>query len=244
MRIVHYNILEGCRGEPERLAGVLSWIAAQHADVAGLAELNGWHNPPVMQVHAAACGFPHSHLFVGRSQYLIGLMAKQPIEILQEIVDGVHHGIIHARIAGTHYLYSHFSPHERSMRIHEASLCAKLAQGVAEPLVMMGDLNSHSPLDRTLCEALATPENSAQAMDFEPQQILLDAGLIDVSTRNPPLWTINEVYHPKGFKRRVDHIYVNAEFKARHPRTHATVIHGPEVAHLSDHFPLICDTDD
>ena len=243
MRILHYNILEGCREDPERLHRLLGWIGGQGADVVGLAELNGWDKPPTMAARAAACGFAHSHLFVRRSEYLIGLMARQPIEVIEELSEGLHHGILHATIGDVHYLYTHFSPHQRVMRIHEARTCAGIAGGISGPLVLMGDLNSHSPRDRVTCEALCTAENREWAMDFEPQQILLDAGLTDIIPGNDPLGSLSMAFHPNGHKRRLDFIYVNAAFKARHPGVGARVLHATELATLSDHYPVICDTD-
>ena len=217
--------------------------SAQRADVAGLAELNGWDNPPSMATRAAACGFSCSHLFLAHSPYLIGLMAREPIEVIQEISAGVHHGILHARIGGVQYLYTHFSPHERLMRIHEARTCAQIAGRIAEPLVLMGDLNSHSPRDRVVCESFATPENRAWAMDFEPQQILLDAGLIDTVPANDPEGSLSLAFHPNGAKRRLDYIYVNEAFKARHPGARSVVLHAPNLATLSDHFPVVCESE-
>lgn len=241
MRILHYNILEGCRGDEARLSGVLAWVAAQNADVAGLSELNGWDDPPRMPAHAATCGFAHSHLLVGTSRYRIGLMARQPIVVLREIVAGVHHGILHLRVGDVHYLYTHFSPHDRLMRVHEAQLCAQIAASVSEPLVLMGDLNSHSALDEAMCRAFLAPENAAWAVDFAPQQILLDAGLRDTAATAPDRWTLPTAMHPNGLRRRVDYIYVNADFDERYPGGQARIIHGPEVDNLSDHYPVICD---
>jgi endonuclease/exonuclease/phosphatase (EEP) superfamily protein YafD len=241
MRILHYNILDGCAGQEARLAGVHAWVKAQRADIVGLAECNGWNLGGGMKAHAAACGFEHSHLLEGDSQYLMALMAHENIELIEQIIAGVHHGILHALIAGIHYVYSHFSPHERLMRIHEAKTVAAIVLNVNAPLVMMGDLNSHSPLDRSLCENFATPENRAWATDFEAQQILLAAGLNDIVQRDS-LGTLNTAYHKTAATRRVDYIYVNDAFLARFPNTKGTTIRGPEVAALSDHFPLICDT--
>src|SRR4051812_8679190 len=106
MRILHYNILDGCGGQPERLERVCAWVSRQNADVAGLAELNEWELPPGMAERARACGFEYSHLLVGPSAYRIGLMAHEPIEVIAERTAGLHHGILHARIAGVEYVYS------------------------------------------------------------------------------------------------------------------------------------------
>ena len=45
MRILQYNILNGCRKDPDRLARLRSWLKAQAYHVAGFNELNGWHKP-------------------------------------------------------------------------------------------------------------------------------------------------------------------------------------------------------
>jgi exodeoxyribonuclease-3 len=242
MRIVHFNIYEGCRDDVTRLEGVLAWVAGQQADVVGLAELNGWAQSPGLAARAAACGFPYSHLLVGKSPYHIGLLARAPIVVLQEIIDGVHHGILHLRVGDVEYVYTHFSPHERLMRLHEAQLCAQIVQRSTGPLVLMGDLNSHSPLDQPLYEACLTPENSAWALDFEAQQILLNAGLMDAAATADARWTVPTALYPDSPKRRLDYLYVNPVSKQRHPAVQCRIVHGPEVANLSDHYPIICDT--
>jgi endonuclease/exonuclease/phosphatase family metal-dependent hydrolase len=241
MKILHYNILDGCMNDPPRLAAVQQWIADQNADLACLSECNNWNNPPGIAAHAQACGFPHAHLLVGHSPYLIALLSKSPIELIDQLTTGLHHGILHAKTSGIHVICSHFSPHERLMRIHEAKTVAAIVTKTTEPLVVMGDFNSASPADIKAAN-LTPPDRREWATDFEPQQILRAAGLLDLAQRHPDhLGTLNPKWRPAGTYRWMDYIYVNQPFHTLHPHTQITCIRDT-TQNLSDHFPLILET--
>jgi endonuclease/exonuclease/phosphatase family metal-dependent hydrolase len=239
MKILHYNILDGCENDPPRLAAVQQWIADQNADIACLCECNRWNNPPGIAAHAKACGFPHAHLLVGHSPYSIALLSKSPIELVDQVTTGVHHGILHARTAGQHVICSHFSPHERLMRVHEAKTVAAIVASITEPLVVMGDFNSASPAD-VAATNLIPPDRREWATDFEPQQILRATGLLDLAARHPEhLGTLNPRWHPAGAHRWMDYIYINEAFRTLHPNTRIACIRDDRTTQLSDHFPLV-----
>jgi endonuclease/exonuclease/phosphatase family metal-dependent hydrolase len=242
MKILHYNILDGCENQPERLRAVQDWIAGQNADIACLCECNTWNNPPGMAAHANACGFPHAHLLVGRSRYLIALLSKSPIELLDQITTGVHHGILHGRTNGIHVICSHFSPHERLMRIHEAKTVAALVTKIGEPLVVMGDFNSASPADAGAID-LIPADRPEWASDFEPQKILLATGLLDLAARDPDhRGTLSPKWHPAAAHRWMDYIYVNDAFRKLHPALKITPVRDEQTGILSDHYPLVLTT--
>jgi endonuclease/exonuclease/phosphatase family metal-dependent hydrolase len=241
MKILHYNILDGCMESPDRLRAVHQWIADQNPDIACLCECNSWNTPPGIAAHAQACGFPHAHLLVGHSPYLIALLSKSPIELVDQLTTGLHHGILHAKTAGLHVICSHFSPHHRLMRVHEATTVAALVTKISDPLVVMGDFNSASPADARAAEMLP-PDKREWATDFEPQQILRAAGLLDLATRHPEhLGTLNPKWHPAGTYRWMDYIYINNAFQTLHPKTKITCPRDTTQT-LSDHFPLILET--
>lgn len=256
MRLLQFNILYGCRTD-ERLERFKRWMKQHHDyDVVGFNEMNDWTNE-ALRHEALDWGYPYSFLFETKtSPFYIGVISKSPIDIIECDETSFHHGLVHAKIKGIHFFLTHLTPFDSVFREKEAEKIASLVTPIKEKVVVMGDLNTLSPLDDTYYQAIhaeryfaSTDTSSLQLRDgkinYRPMQILLDAGLFDSGYQKSfdfSLPTAIKSSSKATIKRRLDYILVNDAMRPFNPITR--IIHDPEVDHLSDHYPVECLFDD
>ena len=255
MRILQYNVLDGCENDPERLGRLGAWLRAQAADVVGLNELNGWDAPPCIAARAAEWGYTAAELNVtGRSDYFVGVLARHPVTPVGKREVGFAHGLLHVRICGVHFLITHLTPGRAADRENEAAIVAEIVGPITEPLVLMGDLNTLSPLDRDLHERGNLREllqsdaglrskflNAAGDINYTPMQRLLDAGLTDLGADVPVRHTVPTAVNTDKMHAapmRLDYMLANAAFaESAGP---ARPLHSADTDRLSDHYPVGC----
>lgn len=218
----------------------MGWLAGESPDIVGLCELNGWTGKRLGDT-GAAIGLPYAAVLEGASAYRVGLMSRQPVEVLGEHVAGLHHGALHVRTFEIEVVVTHFSPSDAVRRVAEAERVASLVSEARGPGLLLGDLNCHSRADRELCEAFATAENQTWMFDFTAHDVLAAAGLVDLAAMDVPRHTTATALNPDEPRRRLDFIYANDAFRQRYPHLSASVCYNPAVARLSDHWPVIAD---
>jgi len=153
LRIISYNIWNGFDWgkDLDRLADFQHWMAAQDCDVAALQELCGY-TPERLEEEATE--WRHSNtLLLKESGYSVGLSSKQPIELVERIRKGLHHGALHCRTMGLDFLVVHLHPGSIERRREEAKILEekiRAIQSEGRSLVVLGDFNAHSPIDSTL----------------------------------------------------------------------------------------------
>ena len=193
-KIISYNVLYGFNHHQSQELGA-GWLAGQDPDVVALQELNGWTQETLGQL-ARAWGHPHVAL-LKEDGFPVGLTSREPIEVLGRHLEEMHHGWLHCRTSGSHFLVVHLSPFKYQHRqLEAAAITAKVAELRADgaSVVVLGDFNAHSPLDRKqldrstgLLEKRRTGDaehahvqnlNDGQ-FDFSVMQAFLDVGLED-----------------------------------------------------------------
>lgn len=161
-----------------RLGSVLSFIRGREADVVAVVEANGWERrrrrassssnrrflqvaePDGLRQRAKAAGFPFGERLSTPSKYNVALLSRTPIRVLgtEGGADATHfeRGILAADVGQAVVVVAHLHAHESSKRREEAALLAKLVRRLEtdhrKPVVVAGDMNSLSPLDRS-CHA-------------------------------------------------------------------------------------------
>lgn len=238
MKILQYNVLEGCLDE-ERLRRFSDWMKRQDYDIVGLNEMNKWTNDE-LRAQAMEWGYDYSFLYeMKTSPYFVGVLAKTPIEVLEVAEeDPFHHGMLHVKILGIHFLISHFSPHSSDNRLQEAQAIVKRVEKFAhEPLVVMGDLNMVSAAD----DGFYADHAPKQESDYEAMNVLLDGGLHDVSQTEDFQYTFPTSILSRNIEKRrhrIDYILVNTVLNRKNPTGQA--IHDQAVEKISDHYPIMC----
>lgn len=251
MKIVQYNILDGCRTE-ERYAMPFDWLKQQDYDIAGFNEMNDWTEAE-FQREMEKLGMSYTFLYqMKTSPYFIGIASKFPIEKIHKTDEApFHHGLLHVKIQQIHFLVTHLSPFESTVREKETAEIADYIQAIHEPLMLMGDLNTLSPLDQDYYVNNRSKEKMIQRkfsnrqhilngeINYQPMQTLLDAGLHDIGVGESldyslPTKIKGELNDPVYV--RIDYMLVNQAMLQLNPKS--TIIHGEKVDVISDHYPV------
>lgn len=275
LRVISYNVLEGFEDAEPRREAVARWLADQKSDVVALEELNGYTKDRLRE-EARAWGHDHAVL-LKETGYPTGLTSRTPIRDAVRVLDGFHHGLVRARTAGVTFYVVHLSPSDVEVRIREAEQIleglpatddhaavagVRATMAMGEPVVVLGDSNSVSPLDRDFYSARFVRETRARgdadsgevSPDADPLryrtiETFLASGLVDVVRRRhddvgrimscpTPLWkpelSRDEL---RRDQRRIDYVLVSPDLAARCVR--ADVINDTSMDWMSDHYPVV-----
>lgn len=218
VRALHYNILDGAvswvQAAPHggggaatrrrRLDEIEMLIRDGAYDLVSLNELNGI-DAAALRALGARVNMPHA-LLLAKSRYHLGLLSREPLEaVAQERAAPFAHGLLCARhlSTGLEVCVTHLDPHSTAQRAREAERIAERASAAAargRPFVLLGDLNTLSPLDerehvasgllgrigsgprraQLLKKFTASPRGGAARIDYAPMRTLLASGLRDL----------------------------------------------------------------
>ncbi len=254
-RVITFNVLVGFNdyrvGDPylpgaERKQAAYEWLEEQQPDLVGLQEMNGY-TLEELQTDAKAWGHDHAVL-LKENGYDIALTAKRPIEVVERVTDGFHHGLLHCRVDGIDVFVTHFYPgKENQRRMQEMAAVLERMQQVMDderPCLVMGDLNALSPQDDSLFGETARHWHvdlwQWPLTDGKPYynvlQQALDAGLVDAWVKHRP-----EDQPQFPGRPRIDYVLASPEFAARSRA--AEWVESEEMHKLSDHPPVVADFD-
>lgn len=155
VKVISYNIWNGFDwgNDETRRAELVNWMSEQKPDVVGLQELCKYSDKKLTE---DAGGWGHNYsVLLKKSGYSVGLTSKYPIEVVEKIFDGMHHGALHCKTAGMDVFVVHFSPSSYKKRREEATIILQKLEKVAETnsnYLVMGDFNALSPFDADLYE--------------------------------------------------------------------------------------------
>jgi endonuclease/exonuclease/phosphatase family metal-dependent hydrolase len=195
LKVLVFNLFEG--GSDLKQLG--RFFQDEAADVVGLNEMNGWE-ADTFAVQARAWGYNHSTFLLAPTGYHLGMMSKQPMELLHKKTGApLHHGLLVARVGAIVYCVTHLSPRSSDARKIEVDAAVKVFGKYlkSEPFVIMGDLNTLAPsdsqfyMDPTVLQQLKSSKSLVRkfihdgAIDYRPMITLLDAGLFDLATLRP-----------------------------------------------------------
>ncbi len=152
-KVITYNIWNGFDwgNDENRRAKLSEWMNEQNPTIVGLQELCKY-SPEKLKEDAKNWGHNYSVL-LKESGYSVGLTSKFPIEIKENILEGMHHGALHCKTGGIDVFVIHFSPGSYKKRREEAKIILQKLEKVSESnqrYLVMGDFNAHSPFDADL----------------------------------------------------------------------------------------------
>jgi tetratricopeptide (TPR) repeat protein len=261
LHVVSYNLWDGFGPKPEpRRTRWQEWMADLRPDVASLQELNGY-SPERLAAEAQGWGHPYSVL-LKEDGHSTGLTSRTPITEIARIREGMHHGLLRGKTRGIYFYVIHFHPSNLERRIEEAE---HLLRDVAQlpdrdaRIVLIGDFNGFSPVDRKFYELEPTIEPffamldeqhpgaknlNAGRLDYGGIERILEAGYVDVIARlRPPAGPFVGTFPTElrgdedlGPDRRIDYIFVSPNL-VESVRT-ARIIRDETTTLLSDHYPL------
>lgn len=253
LRIITYNILVAYGsykvGDPyypgaERKERITAWLAAQQPDVVAFQEMNGY---TAERLAEEAAGWGHTHaVMLKEGGYPTALTSRWPIEVLDRVVDGMHHGVMRCRTGGVDYVVVHLWPYkDKQRRMHEvgaALALAALSREAGRPVVILGDFNALSPHDVPMHSETAERELARWGWDLTDPEVsytdmfeaVADAGYTDsMADHWPDGMAIDEP--------RVDFVFLGPELAGA--VTDARWVYSLEMVKRTDHLPVITDLD-
>lgn len=259
-RVLSYNVYYGFTKIPERKPGTVAWIREQKPDLAVFQELNSYTHGR-LQEDALQWGHEHSVL-LKEDGFPVGITSRHPLEDVQKVREGFHHGLIRAKVQGITLYAVHLHPSNWETRHREIDWILKDIQSLPTDarILIIGDFNSLSRLDATHYASsnlvpffherdLKYREKNLREgdLDFLALDRLYEAGLVDLEHRfRPPAAPFYGSFPtdilkpgPDGEARRLDYALASATLAKT--CTGARIIRDARTLTQSDHLPLVID---
>ena len=258
LRIFSYNILEGFshQTDQDRMNRVAEWVKSKSPDIIALQELNSFSSANLSSL-AKQWGHPYSAIVKERRGCPVGITSKYPIEVKNKIVRGFWHGVLHVRIKDFDILVTHLNPCTCMGRLVEADKIVNYAKGIKnDKILLMGDLNSHSPFDADYMEEHATEFREkyyganlvGNEIDYSAIARLLSFPFYDLCYRFVPperratFPALIQRHIPKSdiARRRVGERldFLFGTLAVRKITVEGFIMNGEDTGYLSDHYPI------
>ncbi|WP_186755224.1 endonuclease/exonuclease/phosphatase family protein [Echinicola salinicaeni] len=268
LKIISYNIWNGFDWgkDLERKGEMVQWVRSQNPDILALQELCGYTHEQLLS-DAKKWGHNYAEI-LKTSGYPVGITSKYPIEVKERILENMHHGALHCKVADIDFMVIHFSPSDYKRRQVESKIIREKLSDLDEnqkKYIVLGDFNALSPFDgdtyKTKASLLdarrksdAANENNSNLIDgeFEYGVIgsLLGYPLIDISQRFTSEWDDRISFPTQVFEKqkgegrseksvRIDYILVSPYLATKCEK--AKVLNGEATYYLSDHYPVMAE---
>jgi hexosaminidase len=212
IKLSQLNVADGRFGD-----SITDWFlhkANQGTVLIGLCELNGWDkykssvdiqdNRALGEFYASKGGFSHSFVMVNSQPYNLGVISALPFQVIGQFgPPSFQRGVLHVYLPklSLHVLVAHLHAHSSADRLVECKQIADILQPLIannSKVVLMGDMNTLSPLDSKHHDSISLLEVLQQkahpvwarlakkfltldqlAIDYEPMATLLGIGMLD-----------------------------------------------------------------
>lgn len=275
LKLISYNVYWGMRQDStENKSKFAEWIRTQDPDILALQEMNGFtaQNPDFapkganpLNLQKLAASYGHPHVFIvrepapdGSISFPVAITSKYPIVNVTRVIENASHGFITAEIEGHHFVVTHFHPFSSEKRGHEIDqiLATVKSKPAANKWLLMGDLNSVSPLDKSEYDnnllrnfiredRKKRPHNQNlgkdDELDYSVQQKVLGAGFVDALKMFHPQFIPTAptklFYDQSSHPLRYDYVYVSENMKSDVVK--CEVIKDEFTDVYSDHYPVL-----
>lgn len=261
LKLISYNVYWGMRQDSTELKQKFAaWFKSQNPDIVALQEVNGF-TQKMLEEFAASYGHPYAVIVKqpepdGSISFPVALTSKYPIVNVNRVVDNMIHGLLVAEIQGFHFAVTHFHPFSSEKRGNEIDLV--LATINSKPKdwkwLLMGDLNSVSPLDKEEYnnglllnhireDMKKKPHNQNllnNELDYTIQEKVLANDFVDAFKKFHPSFEASAptqlFYDQSKFPLRYDYVYVSDNMSA--DMVSCTLIKDSFTNIYSDHYPV------
>jgi endonuclease/exonuclease/phosphatase family metal-dependent hydrolase len=260
LRVLSHNVWYGFTKVPERKESWIAWMKEQDPDIVSLQELNEYTHEKLAE-DAQRYGHKYSVL-LKEEGFPTGITSRYPIEDIQRIREGFHHGLLRVRIEQIYFYVIHLHPSNWETRKSEIKLILQDIETLPSDskVILAGDFNTFSSLDSTYYshgrlepffnerDLLYGEKNLNKGkLDYTVIQEVLDFGFIDLeaSLRNPSFKfpgsfpTLVEKEGEHGDQRRLDYIFASKNLAGKVNK--AEIIASDTALILSDHLPVLVD---
>jgi gluconolactonase len=260
LKIISHNVWYGFTKKPNpRHANWRVWMKEQAPDVVSLQELNGYTREK-LATDANSWDHPYSAL-LKEDGFPTGITSRFPITDVSRIREGMHHGLLRCRIRGAWFYVIHFHPSDFSRRIAEAEILKRDIASLRDTdprIVLAGDFNGFSPVDRDVYERDPKLTSFFQMLDRRDQaknlnkgridyggiEAILAQGFVDVIAESResdtpflgtfPSQLVSDEDH--GTDRRLDYIFVTPNLVDK--VTTSSILRNQTTEAFSDHIPV------
>jgi endonuclease/exonuclease/phosphatase family metal-dependent hydrolase len=260
LRIITYNVWYGFTMIPERKEAWIAWMNSHQPDIVSLQELNEYTEHKLAE-DARSYGHEYSAL-LKEEGFPTGITSRYPMEDIQRITNGFHHGLMRVRIKEIYFYVIHLHPSNWEFRKAEI---AKILQNIAtlppdSKVILAGDFNTFSPLDSVYYmhsrlepffnerDLMYNEKNlNNGSLDYSVIQDVMDFGLVDLEagTRDSsyifpgsfPTSIEKEGEH--GDQRRLDYVFASKNLAKQ--IINAKIMASDTTLILSDHLPVLVD---
>lgn len=244
--VLGFNVLVGFN-YASKLAETAAYIRGKDPEVVLFQEIARQDSAGLARL-GRQWGHPYAAVAKPFTNYSIGMTSRRPFDMVETRTVGLHHGYVLARIDGVYFMSIHLSPFDWQVRYGEAGeylqrIRPLLAAG--RKLIMMGDFNALSPLDKEYFEARYEALSEAEKQkrlknksfregryDYSVIGRLLDSGLVDSG-----YGYMKE--HGISYFWRIDLALLSPAIMADLVESYVDYPHRQELLPLSDHRPNI-----
>jgi len=258
LKVISYNVLYGFNHHKAVDAGA-AWIAAEEPDIVALQELNGFTQATLAEL---AARWGHGNAVILKEQgFPVGLTSRDPIEVVEKRLEGMHHGYLHCRTAGYEVFVVHLHPGDFRFRQREAEVLSPQIEALVDSgaqVIVLGDFNSVSASDRAWLETktdllerrLEGSNLDEGRFDYSVMERFLGSGLVDscdeMLINNDEVRTsfpsriLDHVRTPEEqaqFRERIDFILLAEGLLPKLVKVR--VAHDEVLNTISDHYPVV-----
>lgn len=260
VHIISYNIFNGFDWgkDSERQERFVNWIKNRNPEVLAMQELCGFTQESLTEL-AKEWGHEYA-VIVKEDGYPVGLTSKKPIVVKNKIVENCGHGLLHVETYGFDFLVTHLNPSNTKKRLEEARFILQyIKDKELVDFLLMGDLNSHSPMDADYMDENTTGllskyggKKSANLIegriDFSTISSFLAYPMVDVCREYVapnkratfPTPILMDVSKHKAVRaktqERIDYIFMPIHLVDK--VVDAFIFNEGETDYLSDHYPI------
>lgn len=262
LRIISYNVWYGFTEVPERKQAWQVWMKDHAPDIVSLQELNGY---TAQDLAEDALSYGHGYSVLLKEEgFPTGITSRYPIEDVQRITEGFHHGLLRVRIVDIYFYVIHLHPSNWEFRDKEIRLILEDIQKLPTEtkVILAGDFNTFSPLDSLFYshgrlepffqrrdKEYGEKNLNRGKLDYSVIQEVMNYGFIDLEASSRtrdyvfpgsfPTWIEKEGEH--GDLRRLDYVFASPNLVQKGAR--ARIISSDTAQILSDHLPVLVDLD-
>jgi exonuclease III len=244
----------------ERREQWLEWMKKQNPDIVSLQELNEYTSDKLKE-DAKIWGHPFSEI-LKEDGFPTGVTSRYPIDDLQRIRKGFHHGLLRVKIQEIFFYIIHLHPSNWRVRVKEINFILDDIRNLPKnaSIILVGDFNSFSRFDSSYYahgtlepffqhrdEVYNEKNLNNSKLDYSAIDLLLENGFVDLEyvmrgegyRFSGSFPTLIEKSGDHGSRRRLDYVFASSDLIKYVHR--AAIIADPSTLILSDHLPVIVD---
>lgn len=245
--VLTYNVLNGLEQRPDKKEQLVEWVKKVNPDLIAFQELNHFTQPALEEL---ASRYGHSYAILLKEEGSpVGITSKYPILDVRKVKEGMHHGMIYAKVKDYDIVVTHLAPSIKAFKKRQEEVRLVLGElskvSKKENVLVLGDFNSFSARDSSLYSQVPDPSGTGMMkFDYEVTGTMEAAGFVDVLRLKHA--TPITSFPAKGYEAknpnsqcRLDYIWASGILSKKCVR--AEVLKDKITDQISDHYPVLAE---